>query len=362
MRPVSESLIAELEVAVQGDVLQSRIATLRRVTDLFLNDADRLSEEQIKVFDDVLCLLIRRIEGRALIELSKRLAPVDKSPIDVIRQLANHEDIEVAGPVLEQSRRLATGDLIDIAATKSQAHLLAISGRYQLEAALTDVLLSRGNEEVVFKLATNPGARFSQTGYQILVRDADGDDKLAETVGLRFDIPPRLLQELLERATEAVRARILSLAPPETREEVQRVITDIARSVGHAAVAERDFAAAERIVLAMEKDGKLDEGALLEFVEQRRYEEMTVALARLCGASLKMVAGLMIGLRNDALLVPCKAADLKWATTAAILRNRHSNHKIPDQIIAIAHGDYDRLSVATAQRTLRFMQVREAAK
>jgi uncharacterized protein (DUF2336 family) len=362
MRPVSESLIAELEVAVQGDLLQGRIETLRRVTDLFLNDADRLSDDQIKVFDDVLCLLIRRIEGRALVELSKRLAPIDKSPIDVIRELANHDDIEIAGPVLAQSRRLSTGDLIDIAATKSQVHLLAISGRHALEAALTDVLLSRGNEEVVFKLATNSGARFSQTGYEILVRDAEGDDKLAETVGLRFDIPPRFLRELLHRATEAVRARILSLSPPETREEVQRVIDGIAKSVGDTAVAQRDFADAERLVLAMEKSGKLDEAALMGFVERRRYEEMTVALARLCGGSLKMVSGLMMGLRNDALLIPCKAAGLQWATTEAILRNRHSNHKIPDQIIAVAHGDYDRLSVATARRTLRFMQVRDAAK
>jgi Fe2+ or Zn2+ uptake regulation protein len=61
-------------------------------------------------------------------------------------------------------------------------------------------------------------------------------------------------------------------------------------------------------------------------------------------------------------LVPCKAADLKWSTAEAILRNRHSNHTIADQIIEIARGDYERLSVATAQRTLRFMQVREAAK
>jgi hypothetical protein len=75
-----------------------------------------------------------------------------------------------------------------------------------------------------------------------------------------------------------------------------------------------------------------------------------------------MVAALMVGLRNDALLVPCKAADLKWSTAEAILRNRHSNHKISDQVIALARSDYDRLSVATAQRTLRFMKIREAAK
>jgi hypothetical protein len=179
---------------------------------------------------------------------------------------------------------------------------------------------------------------------------------------LRFDIPKRLLRELLERATEAVRSRILALAPPETRDHIQRVVADIAKSVGNAAVTPRDFSNAERLIAAMEASGKLDENALLDFVNQRKYEEMTVALTRLCSGSLKLVSALMMGLRNDALLVPCKAADLKWPTVEAILRNRHSNHKIADQVLRIAHGDYDRLSVATAQRTLRFMQVREAAK
>jgi len=362
MPPVRESLLAELELAVKDDSLENRTNTLRRVTDLFLNDAERLNDDQIKVFDDVLCLLIRRIEGKALVQLSKRLAPIDSSPIEAIRRLAQDEEIEVAGPVLAESRRLPTSDLVEIAATKGQAHLLAISGRYQLDECVTDVLLCRGNDEVVFKLATNSGARFSQTGYGILVKDAEADDRLAETVALRFDIPPRFLRELLQRAADAVRSRILSLAPPETRDEIQRVIADIAKAVGNTADAKRDFSNAERLVLAMEKSGKLNESALLEFVNQGKYEEMTVALARLCSASLKMVSGLMVGLRNDALLVPCKAADLKWPTVEAILRNRHSNHKIADQVIALAHNDYDRLSVATAQRTLRFMQVREAAK
>jgi uncharacterized protein (DUF2336 family) len=362
MLPVGESLIAELEVAVRDDRLEDRIKTLRRVTDLFLDDADRLSEEQIKVFDDVLCLLIRRIETRALIELSMRLAPIDNSPIEVIRRLARDESIEVAGPVLAQSRRLPANDLVEIAATMSQAHLMAIAGRPLLDACVTDVLLSRGNEEVVFKLATNSGARFSQTGYGILVKDAEDDDRLAETVGLRFDIPLRFLRELLQRATEAVRSRILALAPPETRDEVQRVVADIAKAVSNSAEAQRDFGYAEEVVLALEKSGGLDEGALLEFVNRRKYEEMTVALARLCSGSLKLIASLMMGLRNDALLVPCKAADLAWPTVEAILRNRHSNHKVAERVIDIARHDYERLSLATAQRTLRFMQVREAAK
>jgi uncharacterized protein (DUF2336 family) len=362
MPAVGESLIAELEGALRDDRLDDWVKTLRRVTDLFLNDADRLKDEQIKVFDDALCLLIRRIESRALIELSMRLAPIDNSPIEVIRRLARDESIDVAGPVLAQSRRLPASDLVEIAATMSQAHLMAISGRPVLDECVTDVLLSRGDEEVVFQLATNSGARFSQTGYGILAKDAEGDDRLAETVALRFDIPPQFLRELLQRATEAVRSRILALAPPETCDDVQRVIADIAKAVSNSAVAQRDFTYAEEIVLALEKSGKLNESALPEFVNKRKYEEMTVALARLCSASLKLISSLMMGLRNDALLVPCKAANLSWPTVEAVLRNRHANHKVTDRVLEVARYDYDRLSVATAQRTLRFMQVREAAK
>lgn len=362
MQPARQSLIAELEVAVSENSIEERTSTLRRVTDLFLCDADRLSEDQIKVFDDVLCLLIRRIEKKALVELSKRLAPVDNSPIEAIRLLAHDESIEVAGPVLANSRRLYLGDLIEIAATGSQAHMLAIAGRVELGEAVTDVLLSRGDDDVVFKLATNPTARFSKTGYGILVRDAENNDGLAETVGLRLDLPPELLRELLQRATDTVRTRIFALAPPESRDEIQRVIIDTACSISKTLSVERDFSRAEEVVRALEDTGRLTEAVLLDFISRRRYEEMTVALARLAGAPLKMISGMLIGLRNDAVLLPCKAAYLSWPTAEAILRNRHSNHTISQHVIDLAQRDYERLSVATAQRTLRFMQIREVAK
>ncbi|HLH98502.1 MAG TPA: DUF2336 domain-containing protein [Xanthobacteraceae bacterium] len=358
----SDSLIADLESALSGDSQDGRTRTLRRVTDLFLNDAERLTEDQVKLFDDVLVLLIRKIETAALIELSRRLAPIDNSPMQVIRRLAWDDEIQIAGPVLSQSRRLSTGDLVEIAAAKGQAHLLAICERHELAEPVTDVILNRGDAEVVCKLAGNARARFSSTGYSLLVKDAQLDDRLAETVGLRFDIPPRLLRQLLERATETVRGRILALASPETRSEIQRAVSEIATAIGKVASAQRDFREAERLIMAMEKGGKLDERALMELVKERKYEEMTVALARLSSGSLKLIASLMVGLRNDALLVPCKAADLKWATTEAILRNRHANHKVSDEILQIARRDYERLSVLAAQRTLRFMQARDGSK
>jgi hypothetical protein len=46
------SLIAELEDAIKSGSSEKRVETLRRVTDLFLNDADRLNEAQIGLFDE----------------------------------------------------------------------------------------------------------------------------------------------------------------------------------------------------------------------------------------------------------------------------------------------------------------------
>src|ERR1700754_2684800 len=125
----AHSIIAELEDAVRGGSSARRVETLRQVTDLFLNDGERLSEDQVKVFDDVLCLLIARVETRARAELSKRLAPLDYAPFEVIQYLAWDDDISVAGEVLTHSNRLGAEALRDIASTKGQDHLFAISAR-----------------------------------------------------------------------------------------------------------------------------------------------------------------------------------------------------------------------------------------
>jgi hypothetical protein len=353
-----QSLIVELEEAIQSGSSEKRVETLRRVTDLFLNDSDRLNEAQIGLFDDVLCHLIKRIETKALVELSEHLAPVDNSPIEVIRRLARSEEITVAGPVLTQSVRLTTSDLVEIAGSRSQQHLLAISGRSQLEEAVTDVLIDRGDREIVHRLARNAGARFSETGFTTLVRNAETDESLAEKLGLRLDIPLRLLRDLLLKATEAVRARLLSLAPPETRDEIQRVLAKISNEVTREATASRDFTQAQLGILAMKKEGRLDEAALLEFANRRLYEQMVAALSMLSSASIDLIASLMKGARSNGLLVPCKAAGLRWPTVSAILCNRFAHHTMSDSDLALAKEDFLRLSQPSAQRILRFWQIR----
>ena len=190
------SLIADLEDAIQSGSKDKRVDSLRRITDLFVIDADRFTDQQIDVFDDVLGQLIKRIEGKALAELSQRLAPINNAPAEVVGRLARDDDIAVAEPILAQSQRLSESDLIEIASTKTQGHLLAISGRPEIGTNVTDVLLRRGDSPVFHKLAANSGASFSEAGFATLVKHSERDQRLAEKMGLRLDIPLRLFREI----------------------------------------------------------------------------------------------------------------------------------------------------------------------
>ena len=356
------SLLAELEVSVKNGTPEKRVDTLRRVTNLFLEGSDRFNEQQISVFDDVLVHLIQRIESKALVQLSQSLAPLDNAPIEVIRSLSRHDEITVAGPVLTQSSRLSESDLVDIAKYKGQGHMLAISGRTSLSEAVTDVLVDRGNVEVHHTLARNAGAQFSKAGFAALVKKSEGDEKLAEKVGLRLDIPIELLRQLLARATNLVRSRLLAAASPENREKIQSAIASIANEVGREATKPRDFVRADNMVLELNRRGKLTEAVLVEFISESKYEEMTATVALFCGAKSNLIERLLKNVNHEGLVVACKAAKLNWPTVSLLLRSRFNHHSMTEQELLEAKDSFLELSQATAQRTMRFMQVQDVAK
>ena len=265
----SASPIPELENVIQAGSPQQRAEALKRITAFFLSGASRFNEDHVRLFDDVFGRLIAEIESKARAELAHHLAPVANAPVEVVRRLAKDDDIAVAGPLLSQSRRLAETDLVDIARTKSQAHLLAISGRAGIAEPVTEVLVRRGDREVVRTVAENRQARLSEDSFSALVDRAEKDGVLAEKVGLRPDIPPRLFRDLLLKATEVVQQRLFASARPETQAEIRRVLAKVSDEVG-AYAAPRDYSQAQRTIAELRREGKLDEAALVDFAKGRQ--------------------------------------------------------------------------------------------
>ena len=356
------SLLTELEVAVKVGSPEKREETLRRITSLFLDESDRLNEQQIAVFGDVLIHLIQKIETKALVELSKSLAPVNNAPIELIRRLSRQYKITIAGPVLTQSNRLTESDLIEVAKSKGQGHLLAISGRSSLPEAVTDVLVERGDVQVCHALARNSGAQFSESGFATLVKRSESDEKLAEKLGLRLDIPFQLLRQLLARATDLVRSRLLAAASPENQEQIQRALGSIANELGQEATRPCDFARADSLAHELNRCGQLTEAALVDFVKAHKHEEMTATLALFSGVKSVLIERLLKNMSHEGLIVACRAGNLTWPTAALILKSRFAYHSISQQELNEARDAFLELSRAAAQKSMRSMQVQETAK
>jgi uncharacterized protein (DUF2336 family) len=365
--PAGQSIVDEVEAAISAGSAAKRLETARRVTDLFLASAGSFNDEQVELFDTVLERLIKTIELRsiadisariALAEISAQLAPVAQAPPSVIRHLARHDEITIAAPVLRESARLSEEDLVEIAETKGEQHLLAISARWWLKEVVTDALLGRGYPGVSRRIVGNPGARVSAAGFAIIAAQAETNPELAVEVGIRADLPSELRHQLLSKATDAVRAQLLSRAPPHLFEEIRNAIATAAAGVDREMSRVRDFTAARRFVTKLQEDGELDEAALFEFARQRKYEETVAALAELSQSTIEVIRPLMQSLRDDGLLVACRAAGLGWETTSAVLECRYSTGSLATDELAKAKIHFDGIAAGNARRLLTFWQVR----
>ena len=350
------SLLPELEDVVQHGTAEKRAETLRRITSLFLDGAAAFNDHHVALFDDVIGALITEIESKTLAELARRLAPIPNAPAGVVYKLATNDDIAVAGPVLKAGN-IADPDLMAIAENKGQAHLLALSSRPGINEALSDILVSRGDRDVARSIADNAEARISEGAFTTLVNRAQRDGVLAEKVGMRTDIPPRLFRQLLMQASDVVQKRLLAAAKPETQAEIRKVLAKVTDEVG-AKAAPRSYTTALATVRALHKERKLTEADIAQYAESGKYEETIAALATLCAVPVEVVDRLMNGERADPVLILARSAGFGWPTVKAVICARPMPKPRP-QAMEAAFENFERLTAATAQRVVRFWQVRQ---
>src|ERR1700719_508682 len=357
----SESLLDELQATLAHGTVARRVETLRRVTDLFINGAVDYSSEQVDLFDDVFQCLMHHIESSAKALLSNRLAPIDTAPPLTIRTLAFHDLIEVAGPVLSRSERLDDEALIETARNKSQAHLMAISTRRVLSGAVTDVLVLRGNDEVIQSTVNNPGAEFSERCFTRLVSRAEGDDDLATCVGLRPTMPRHLYLKLIAKASATVRARLEPATPPMAADVTNAVreATRLARSAPSAVT--RETAIAHALVKSLYEDGRLDEYQVAAFAEAGKFDEANAAIAALANVSVLIAENMMVETRAEGVMILAKVSGMSWLTVQEIINMRDALSGMAPSDQQACKATYERLRPSTAQQVLRFHRMQQPA-
>jgi uncharacterized protein (DUF2336 family) len=360
--PTSDGLLDELQATLAHGTVARRVETLRRVTDLFISGAVEFSDDQIALFDDVFQCLMHHIETSAKALLSNRLASVDRAPPLTVRALAFDDLIEVAAPVLSQSERLDDQTLIETARNKSQAHLMAISTRKVLSGAVTDVLVQRGNDEVVQSVVGNPGADFSERGFTRLVTRAEGNDNLATCIGLRPNIPRHVYLKLLAKASETVRTKLEATNQPMAQQEVSgavREATRLARSAPSAM--SQETAIAHALVKSLYEDGRLDEFQVAAFAEASKFDEANAAIAALANVSVTIAENMMVETRAEGVMILAKISGMSWSTVKSIIRMRDklAGKELSD--LETCKATYERLRPSTAQQVLRFHRMQQTA-
>jgi uncharacterized protein (DUF2336 family) len=343
----SAALIAELDDVIKAGSPSRQTRILKQVADLFQADVDRLDEIRTHVFDDVLIRLMERVDTQALIHLSTILSEIELAPRETVYRLAFHEDAAVAAPVLARSNRLSDAHLIEIAGSRGQQQLLAISARKTLGEALTDVLIRRGDAETLNALAQNAGARFSESGYAILIGNAERDESLVERLGLRLDIPAKLLRKVLAMASDAVWLRLSAASRPVANEKTQtQAVNAPSRPI--------DYTEVMNEVVALNRAGKLKDPTVNRFAVRGEHDKVVAALAFMTEVTAEEIEPLMTSGRLYGLIVACKAARLDWSTTTQIIRARPGCAPVTKRELEQGREVFDALLLSVAQWTVRF--------
>jgi hypothetical protein len=205
------------------------------------------------------------------------------------------------------------------------------------------------------------GAKFSETGYVRLVRRSEGDDELAQAVGLRPEIPRQQFLKLLTSASSAVR-QALEAANPGHAREVRDVVAEVASAIqAKTATASRDYAAAQALVESLQKAGRLSESDVEAFARAGKFEETAVTLAIMCGLSIDVVERAMVQDSEETVLIVAKAIGLSWATTKAVLMLTADKRGMPAHILEQCRMVFTKLKRETALQVVKFQQKRQAA-
>ena len=352
------SLIHEVQDASTSGSTKRQLRALTRITDLFLAGSGRYSKHQVELFDEVFKVLVEAIELSTRIRLARRFAADPNAPAVLIRAIAANDDAAVAAPVLSRSPVLTEPDLIASASTQSQDHLLAIAQRETISEVITDILIERGEQQVVHAVAKNAGAQISDDGFGELVLRAGADGELALHVGTRRDIPRHHFLKLLETASASVCSRLVA-AHPKLAELVQETVTEVVDDINgevrrHSSV----HAKAKFRIKRLSEWKELREVDVHAGARAQNFEKTVTALAALAGCGIEVAERAVLNENPGAVQIIAKAAGCSWATAKALLLMTVAERKMSKMDLERARENFEQLERRTAQRVLEFYEAR----
>lgn len=334
---------------------------LRNVTDLFFNEPDVYSENEIDLFGEVMGTIASDLETEIRQDIALRMSSLPNPPKKLIKDLASDE-IEVAEPVLRDSPALDDETLVKIAEEKGQEHILAMTKRVEVSEVVSASIVEHGNDTVVVSLLENEGAEIDRPTMEQVVDRAASSEILHKPVVGRKKLDPDLLNEMFFHVSSDLKEKILEQnenLDPETINAIIEQSHDRFEETGSDAETESP---AEKFINEAEQNKELGESFLVNLLRNRQLAEFLYGFARLSELDVKTAKRVLQDKTAETLAIACKAARFDRATFSTfVLLTDANQQRTPDQVNALMDL-YTEVSIETAQRTMRFWRIRRSSR
>jgi hypothetical protein len=341
---------------------EKRLELLHKVTDLYFAGVGDHTASETYLFNDIMEKIVDLFSRDLKRQVSTSLAILPDFPSNIVRKLADDEDIEVARPVLCNALSLTEDDLVRLAERGSQAHLNAIAGRSILPEKVTDVLLDRGDRTVVHTVTANHGARFSSEGMDRLAERCADDVDLRELLVERPDLSPRIIDKLLPLLSGSLVEKLAERGYEVNGAIPPDMIAALRQRFAAALKTRKENIFQVSVLIDEIRKGhaRLDD-KVREVAEQGRLVDAAALIATFARLEQDKVFQQLYRGQLQTVLILSRSVDLTWPTVDAILAVRAAKQREPYFSDPSVRGGYEAIDAGTAQRAIRFLRVRQVA-
>ena len=336
---------------------EQRRNLLSEITSIFLEDTESYSDLENQYFGDIMSKVAFDLEQEVREELANCLSNEISAPHDLIMRLAQ-DDISVAKPIIEKSSVLNDKDLVEIATTKSQDHLLAMTQRSDISETVTEALVSHGSDQVLEGVVKNTGACISQTTMARVVERSQNNERIQAPLIERPDLPFEMMQGMFEQVSMDLKQKILKQTKEIAPEKLDEMLTSVrAKFDRKGKIRKRVLSKPELFVQDLEDQGKLKEEILITLIRAKKFPEFLVAFGKLADIDFTTAKRLVEDVSGEGLAVACKASQFDRSTfSSVLLALSQGTERTIDETYKLINL-YDRIELPVAQRTLRFWRV-----
>jgi uncharacterized protein (DUF2336 family) len=231
---------------------------------------------------------------------------------------------------------------------------VAIARRPGIGEAVTDVLVDKGDGEVLTTVSANLGARFSHRSMGVLAERATVNQRVAEALAQRTDVPAAMAETLLKLIGPAGRARIETLlkAAPS---RLDAVLGEASREVdGGRETVKRNRAEVLALAEAIRRGGRSIDVVVESLLDQRRVLDVALLLAERCGVPEAHVTGVLFKLDSQPIAMLARAAGVGDLAYTRLTRLRCERLNLGGNQEAHMMAVYRDTDAADANRALDF--------